>query len=75
MNISFLCHNFDDLYTLLARMNIKFNIIGKTETRLKKITHMKKVGTPLNFCLVFINEIEIQQLKKKKCQSGPIKKM
>ena len=35
-NISFLCPNVDDLYTLLVRMNIKFNIIGKTETRFKK---------------------------------------
>ena len=32
---SSLCHNFDDLHTLLARMNVKFNIIGITETTLK----------------------------------------
>ena len=36
MNISLLCHNFDELQTLLARINTKFNIIGITETRLKK---------------------------------------
>ena len=38
MNISSLCHNFDELYTLLARIKVKFNIIGITETRLKKHT-------------------------------------
>ena len=37
MNISFLCHNLDDLQTLLARINVKFNIIGITETKLKKV--------------------------------------
>ena len=36
MDISSLCHNFDELHTLLARMKIKFNIISITETRLKK---------------------------------------
>ena len=38
MNVSFLCHNFDDLQTLLTRINIKFNIIGITATRLKKLS-------------------------------------
>ena len=36
MNISSLCHNFDDLQTLLTTINIKFNVISITETRLKK---------------------------------------
>ena len=36
MNISSLCHNFDDLHTLLSEINLKFDIIGITETRLKK---------------------------------------
>ena len=31
MNISSLCHNFDELHTLLPRMRVKFNIIGITE--------------------------------------------
>ena len=38
MNTSSLCHNFDELHTLLARIKVKFNIIGITETRLKKHT-------------------------------------
>ena len=38
MNISSLCHNFDELHTLLARMKVKSNITGITETRLKKHT-------------------------------------
>ena len=38
MNISSLCHNFDELHTLLARIKVKFNIIGITVTRLKKHT-------------------------------------
>ena len=38
MNVSSLCHNFDDLQTLLTRINIKFNIIGITATRLKKLS-------------------------------------
>ena len=37
MNISSLCDNFDDLHTLLARMNAKLNIICITETTLKNI--------------------------------------
>ena len=37
MNMSSLCDNFDDLHTLLARMNAKLNIICITETRLKNI--------------------------------------
>ena len=36
MNISSICRNFDDLQTLLAKINVKFNVIGITETRLKK---------------------------------------
>ena len=36
MNISSICRNFDDLQTLLAKINVKFNIIGITETRLNK---------------------------------------
>ena len=36
MNISSLCHNFDDLHTVLSEINLKFDIIGITETRLKK---------------------------------------
>ena len=31
-----ICRNFDDLQTLLARINVKFNVIGITETRLNK---------------------------------------
>ena len=38
MNISSLCHNFDELQTLLARIEIKFNIIGITEIRLRKFS-------------------------------------
>ena len=36
MNISSICRNFDDLQTLLARINVTFNVIGITETRLNK---------------------------------------
>ena len=36
MNISSLCRNVDDLNTLLSEINLKFDIIGITETRLKK---------------------------------------
>ena len=36
MNISSICHNFDDLQTLLAKINLKFNVIGIRETRLNK---------------------------------------
>ena len=36
MNISSICRNFDDLQTLLAKINVKFNVIGITETRLNK---------------------------------------
>ena len=46
MNISSSCHNFDDLHTLLARMNVKFNIIGITETRLKNI--VRNINIKLN---------------------------
>ena len=37
MNVSSLCHNFDGLHSLLARMNIKSKITSTTETRLKNI--------------------------------------
>ena len=47
MNISSLCHNFDELQTLLARINIKFNIIGITETRLKKHS-IRNINIDLN---------------------------
>ena len=46
MNISSLCSYFDDLLTLLARINIKFNIIGITETRLKKF--LRNININLN---------------------------
>ena len=36
MNISSICRNFDDLQTLLAKINVKFNVIGITEARFKK---------------------------------------
>ena len=36
MNISSICCNLYDLQTLLAKTNVKFNVIGITETRLNK---------------------------------------
>ena len=36
MIIPSICRNFDDLQTLLAKINVKFNVIGITETRLNK---------------------------------------
>ena len=36
MNTSSICRNFDDLQTLLAKINVKFNAVGITETRLNK---------------------------------------
>ena len=36
MNVSSICRNLDDLQTLLAKINVKFNFIGITETRLNK---------------------------------------
>ena len=36
MNISSICRNSDDLLTLLAKINVKFNVIGIRETRFKK---------------------------------------
>ena len=36
MNISSICRNFDDLQTLLVKINVKFNIIGITETWFNK---------------------------------------
>ena len=47
MNISSLCNNFDELHTLLARIKVKFNIIGITETRLKKYT-VRNINLNLN---------------------------
>ena len=47
MSISSLSHNFDELQTLLARINIKFNIIGITETRLKKHS-IRNINIDLN---------------------------
>lgn len=47
MNISSLCRNFDDLQTLLARINLKFNIIGITETKLKK-NSIRNININLN---------------------------
>ena len=47
MDISSLCHNFDELHTLLARMKIKFNIISITETRLKKYA-VRNININLN---------------------------
>ena len=41
MNISSLYRNFDDLHTLLSEINLKFDIIGITETRLKKKLNQK----------------------------------
>ena len=38
MNISSLSHNFDQLHTLLSQINISFDVIGITETQLKKQT-------------------------------------
>lgn len=46
MNVSSLCHNFDGLHSLLARMNIKSKIISTTETRLKNI--VRNINTNLN---------------------------
>ena len=47
MDISSLCHNFDELHTLLARMKIKFNVISITETRLKKYA-VRNININLN---------------------------
>ena len=41
LNIWFLTYNFDQLQTLLAGLDIKFNVLGITETRLK----LKLMGT------------------------------
>ena len=38
MNISSLSYNFDQLHTLLSEINISFDVIGITETRLTKQT-------------------------------------
>ena len=47
MNISSSCHNFDDLRTLLASMNVRFNIIAITETTFKKHT-VRNININLN---------------------------
>ena len=36
VNISSICRNFDDLQTLLAKINVSFNVIDISETRLNK---------------------------------------
>ena len=36
MNTLSVCRNFDGLQTLLAKINVKFNVIDITETRLNK---------------------------------------
>ena len=36
LNISSLSHNFDQLHTLLSTLNISFNFIGITESRIRK---------------------------------------
>ena len=38
MNTSSICHKFDDLQTLLAKINVKLNVTGITKTRLNKST-------------------------------------
>ena len=38
MNISSCSYNFDQLHTLLSKTNISCDVIGITETRLKKQT-------------------------------------
>ena len=45
--MSSLCHNSDDVRTLLARTNVKFNITGITKTRLKKHT-VRNINIKLN---------------------------
>ena len=45
MVTSSICHNSDDLQTLLAKINVKFNIIGITETRLNKFLSETQVLT------------------------------
>ena len=45
MNISSICRNFDDLETLLAKINVKFNVIGITATRLKNLLSETQILT------------------------------
>ena len=47
--------------------------ISNIEYWIKNKTNVKKVATPKNFCLAFINELEKQLFIKKNCWSGPIK--
>ena len=47
MNISSSCHKFDDLLTLFARINVKFNMIGIKKTRFKKHT-VRSINIDLN---------------------------
>ena len=47
INISSICRNFDELQTLLAKINVKFNVIGITGTRLNK-TSIRNINIDLN---------------------------
>ena len=47
MNVSSICRNFDDLETLLAKINVKFNVIGIIEARLKK-SSIRNTNVDLN---------------------------
>ena len=47
MNISSICRNFDDLQALLAKINVKFSVVGITETGLKNHT-CEKGGADLS---------------------------
>ena len=47
MSITSICHNSDDLETLLAKINVKFNVIGTTETRFKK-SSIRNTNTDFN---------------------------
>ena len=49
MNISSICRKFDDLQNLLAKINVKFNVIGITETRLNK-TSIRNTNIDLSGC-------------------------
>ena len=36
MKISFICRNYDGVKILLAKINVKLNIIGTKDTKLKR---------------------------------------
>ena len=57
MNISSLCHTFDELDTLLARMKVQLNIIAMTETRWKKHT-VRNINIKLNRYAIKYTSIE-----------------